>query len=184
MSHYDVKDGGIVVLLQSYHSDYFNALPTDSILVTQLWDGFHDTDWRDAIDHIGGDLEAISKQVWVSRVGYYQKELWINPPVENPMQSDGLGSGGYDLNLYLVQGSVEAVSEAAVRFAENMSKAVHDVSGDDDYFDYFPGGVMLLHQLCKATDNEVAYRKFYDEAMTVYGDLEPENIPKWEGAGW
>jgi len=65
--------------------------------------------------------------------------------------------------VHEISGTLEYLTRFAYVFQYEIIKRVQDVSGDDDYFDYFPNYVEMFYDVCVELNLKKLYIEMYDK---------------------
>jgi hypothetical protein len=168
----------IRIAVVSYHTDLDREVPDEvqTVAVWQHWPvvaAFEDVLQQEVKNLRGGEATArhiIREAYAVATQGYDVK------PRELPVTAEG----GTGISLYMVQGPTATVRKYVYEFLNNVAMDSDQVSGDDDYFDYYPDRVYCAAQLCVALGMEEEYKEAYAHILKRYKDLEPDVLSTWD----
>lgn len=84
-------------------------------------------------------------------------------------------------NILYYHGHIDELIPIARSQLSHLKIMANEVSGDDDYFDYFPAAVNEVLQLCQALNMRDEYRSTWRHLVDFhYQSLEPWTLPTWD----
>lgn len=145
-------DYAAITVFNYHDGEYpFDRLTTCPCHVMPLWD-YHDGDWVEALEGTMGAEHA------APIIGTVIKDRFANEPKPNYFYTHS--------TIYRLWGTLDSITQAAREYAKVLTERLDSVGGDDDTFDYYPGAVEALGQICYAL-----YAMGVDEARPLHDDL-------------
>lgn len=120
-----------------------------------LWDNFDDFT---AFETAGFTKEEIAVCGRAKLRLYHLEDLEVLGPLEAT-------EVGWDRDIYAVSFSARRTEEAALFVAKQVVAYIPQIGGDDGYFDYFPGKLDFLENLCVVMGEFTSKPEFYHKVL-------------------